>query len=66
MEIFHTIPDIDGLYWYIVPGQKPEPVLVDVERYGSGKFAGFNGRKQSWLRDNEYLVGPQLAPEIKQ
>lgn len=66
MQVLHEIPSIDGLYWYIVPGKKPEPVCVDIARYGAGKFAAFNGRKQAWLRDNEYLIGPQTPPETRQ
>lgn len=66
MKTFSTIPDTDGLYWYIVPGKKPEPVEIDSARYGSGRFAGFNGRKQSWLREQEYLIGPQLPPVVEQ
>lgn len=66
MKNFTTIPDIDGLYWYIVPGEKPEPVEINVARYGAGKFAGFNGRRQSWLQKREYLMGPQLPPNVEQ
>ena len=66
METFSKIPELDGLYWYIVPGKAPEPVVIDASRYGAGKFAGFNGRKQSWLREQEYLIGPQLPPVIEQ
>ena len=45
---------------------KSECAVIDVSRYGAGKFAGFNGRKQSWLREQEYLIGPQLPPVIEQ
>ncbi len=62
MERFTEIPNIDGLFWYCAPGKEPEPVVIDVSRYGAGKFAGFNGRKQSWLREHEYLIGPQIPP----
>ncbi|WP_323946680.1 hypothetical protein [Aeromonas hydrophila] len=65
MEKFTEIPNIDGLFWYyeLVKGEvKVEPVLIDQERYGSGKFKGFNGRLQSWIRKGDYLVGPQMPP----
>lgn len=51
----------DGLYWYLVPGQVPEPVLVNRSRYGE-RFKAFNGREQAWLRDGERLIGPVLPP----
>lgn len=51
----------DGLYWYMVPGQEPEPVLVNRARYGD-RFKAFNGREQAWLRDGERLVGPVVPP----
>ncbi|MFK4705949.1 hypothetical protein ABIC83_002788 [Roseateles asaccharophilus] len=51
----------DGLYWYMVPGQPPEPVLVNRARYGD-RFKGFNGREQPWLREGETLVGPVRGP----
>lgn len=51
----------DGLYWYMVPGQEPEPVLVNRARYGD-RFKAFNGREQAWLRDGERLVGPIAPP----
>lgn len=54
----HKIPLTDGLYWYVTPKNEPEPVVIDVCRYGDGYFKGYNGRRQSWLRDDEYLVGP--------
>lgn len=66
METFTEIPNIDGLFWYYVPGKEPEPVLIDVSRYGAGQFAGFNGRRQSWLREREYLIGPQLPPVVEE
>ncbi len=62
----HTeIPSINGLYWYYESGQctdNPEPVKIYVGRYGKGNFKGFNGRTQSWMREGEFLVGPQLPP----
>lgn len=51
----------DGLYWYMVPGQEPEPVLVNRSRYGD-RFKAFNGREQAWLREGERLLGPVLPP----
>jgi hypothetical protein len=63
MERHLTIPNADGLYWYCIPGKKPEPVLIDSDRYGEGKFRGFNGRVQNWLKDGESLLGPQPEPE---
>lgn len=51
----------DGLYWYMVPGQEAEPVLVNRARYGD-RFKAFNGREQAWLRDGERLVGPVAPP----
>ncbi|QJT37123.1 hypothetical protein E4188_22505 (plasmid) [Aeromonas media] len=67
MEKHTGIPCIDGLYWYYavnVSADAPEPVQIDQGRYGVGKFKGFNGRLQAWLRDGEYLVGPQRPPHI--
>ena len=51
----------DGLYWYMVPGQDPEPVLINRARYGD-RMKAFNGREQAWLRDSERLVGPIAPP----
>ncbi|MFK5948105.1 MAG: hypothetical protein QM500_04975 [Methylococcales bacterium] len=54
-----------GLYWYFENGKnEPEPVLVDPDK-NSGAFRGFNGRNQSWLREGEYLQGPQNSPTAK-
>lgn len=67
MEKHTEIPGIDGLYWYYPVNAStgtPEPVLIDQGRYGVGKFKGFNNRLQSWMRDGEYLVGPQLPPHV--
>ena len=36
---------------------------MDSDRYGEGKFRGFNGRVQTWLKDGEGLLGPQPEPE---
>jgi hypothetical protein len=42
----HTsIPKVAGLYWYMVPGESAEAVDVDPEKYGEGRFRGFNGRE---------------------
>lgn len=54
----------DGLYWYMVPGQEPEPVLVNRARYGE-RFKAFNGREQGWLREGERLVGPIMPPKAE-
>lgn len=64
MNTFLSIADApDGLHWYMVPGQDPEPVLLKRSRYGE-RLKAFNGREQSWLRDGERLVGPILPPAI--
>lgn len=61
MKKHSEIPSTKGLYWYFENGKdQPEPVLVDHDRYVNC-FKGFNGRQQSWLREGEYLEGPQLA-----
>ncbi len=57
----HPATAPDGLYWYLVPGEAPEPVLIERARYGD-RFKAFNGREQSWLRDGERLVGPVEPP----
>jgi hypothetical protein len=62
MEQHFTIPDEDGLYSYVVDGKLPEPVLIHKARYGAGKFKGFNGRVQTWLRKGESLIGPIDLP----
>ncbi len=54
----------DGLYWYIVPGKAPEPVLIERSRYGD-RFKAFNGREQAWLGDGERLMGPVLPPIVQ-
>lgn len=54
----------DGLYWYIVPGKAPEPVLIDRALYGD-RMKAFNGREQGWLRDGERLIGPVLPPSAE-
>lgn len=61
MKRFDKIPvGVSGLFWYYANGKdEPEPVLLD-EKSHPGAMKGFNGRKQSWMRDGEYLVGPQL------
>lgn len=62
MEKFTKVPQIDGLFWYYENGQpEARPVLINQARYGA-KFKSFNGAEQSFLRDGEYLVGPQPAP----
>lgn len=63
MQKHTSIPTVDGLYWYFEQGKpEPRPVLIDQNRYGS-KFKSFNGAEQSWLREGEYLLGPQPSPE---
>ena len=62
MEKFTRVPEISGLFWYFEQGKEiPRPVLIDLEKYGV-KFKSFNGAEQSWLREGEYLIGPQPAP----
>lgn len=64
-KIYFHIPSEDGLYWYWAnDAALPEPVLINRTKYNQS-FKGFNGRLQSWLRDGEYLEGPQPLP-IKQ
>lgn len=53
----------DGLFWYVVPGKAPEPVLIDRARYAD-RFKAFNCREQGWLREGEYLVGPVAPPAV--
>ena len=54
-----------GLYWYFASGtSEPEPVLIAPEKDGEGVFRGFDRRKQTWLRDDEYLQGPQNPPSL--
>ncbi|EKP0311583.1 hypothetical protein ACTG16_22735 [Aeromonas sp. 23P] len=63
MRKFTSIPTVKGLYWYFENGaDEPRPVSVDVARYGEGCFGSFNGAHQRWLRDGEYLLGPQPLP----
>jgi hypothetical protein len=59
----HTsIPTTDGLYWYFELGQdEPRPVMINKDRWGES-FKSFNGAQQSWLRNGEYLLGPQPTP----
>lgn len=59
-----TLPEGAGLYWYFENGIEPSPVLIDPEKW-VGKFKSFNGAEQSWLREGEYLLGPQPAPTLK-
>lgn len=64
-NIYFKMPTDDGLYWYWAnDAALPEPVLINRTKY-SQSFKGFNGRLQSWLRDGEYLEGPQPLP-VKQ
>jgi hypothetical protein len=58
-DTFFTLAD--GLYWYMVPGLEPEPVLINKARY-PGRFKCFNGREQAWIREGERLIGPVHPP----
>jgi hypothetical protein len=65
MKKFTKIADIqeDGLYWYWASGKsRPEPVLIHKEKQ-EGFFFAFNGSRQSWLRNDEYLEGPAPEPQ---
>ncbi len=63
MEKFTSVPSIDGVFWYFATSAQ-EPRLVQINRAKWGiKFKSFNGAEQSWLREGEYLLGPQLAPD---
>ena len=63
MQRHYKIPCEPGLYWYYETGcSAPEAVNISPEKYGDGKFRGFNGRLQGWLQDGEFLVGPQPTP----
>lgn len=62
MHKHSSLPVADGLYWYFARGEEqPRPVMIDKARWG-GSFKSFNGAQQSWLRDGEYLLGPQPVP----
>ncbi|WP_122378048.1 hypothetical protein [Pseudomonas cannabina] len=62
MEKFTAVPKVDGLFWYFEQGADvPRPVLINQAKWGL-KIKSFNGSEQSWLRDGEYLIGPQPAP----
>ncbi|MFL1449252.1 hypothetical protein ACI77O_12725 [Pseudomonas tritici] len=62
MKKHTTIPDAAGLYWYFAKDEeRARPVFVDHSRW-KDCFKSFNGSQQSWLRDGEYLIGPQPAP----
>nr|CEK42284.1 hypothetical protein PQBR57_0331 [Pseudomonas fluorescens SBW25] len=57
----YSIPSEEGLYWYFEKGARPRPVMINPSKW-VGKFKSFNGAEQSWLREGEYLIGPQTAP----
>jgi len=63
MNRFDKIPtDVSGLFWYHGNGKnEPEPVKLDKDNH-PGAMKGFNGRIQAWMREGEYLIGPQLPP----
>lgn len=62
IDKFTDLPEVDGLFWYFEKGvEDPRPVMIDQARWGKC-FKSFNGAQQSWLRDGEYLLGPQPAP----
>ncbi|CAH1592994.1 hypothetical protein FWP33_16990 [Vibrio parahaemolyticus] len=57
-----TIPMLTGLFWYFENGKEsPEPVYLDENKHPR-TMKGFNGRRQDWMRDGEYLLGPQTPP----
>jgi len=59
----HTsIPTERGLYYYFENGTtEPRPVMIDPARWEK-RFKSFNGAEQTWLREGEYLLGPQPVP----
>jgi len=62
MKKFNAVPELDGLFWYFEKGAtEPRPVLINQAKWGL-KIKSFNGAEQSWLRDGEYLIGPQIPP----
>lgn len=62
MNKYTAVPEVDGLFWYFEQdAPEPRPVNIDQARWGKC-FKSFNGAQQSWLRDGEYLLGPQPAP----
>lgn len=64
MQKHTAIPEGEGLYWYYEKGtEQPRPVFVDHARW-KDCFKSFNGSQQSWLREGEYLIGPQPAPRM--
>ncbi|EMY6611266.1 MULTISPECIES: hypothetical protein [Vibrio] len=57
-----TIPMDTGLFWYFENDKEsPEPVYLDENKHPR-VMKGFNGRRQDWMRDGEYLLGPQTPP----
>jgi len=67
MEKFTSVAEVeaDGLYWYYENGvDAPRPVMITKAKWGN-RFKSFNGSEQSWLRDGEYLVGPQPTPDAQ-
>nr|WP_073937567.1 hypothetical protein [Pseudomonas aeruginosa] len=63
MQKHTALPVADGLYWYFENGESvPHPVMINKERWGQS-MKSFNGAQQSWLREGEYLIGPQPAPQ---
>lgn len=61
LPIHTSIPSEEGLYWYFGNGADPRPVMINPSRW-VGRFKSFNGAEQSWMREGEYLMGPQGAP----
>lgn len=62
MQTFTGIPSIEGLFWYYAKdASEPEPVAINPARWGV-TIKSFSGKEQSWMRDGEYLVGPQPTP----
>jgi len=63
MQKHTALPVADGLYWYFENGESvPHPVMINKERWGQS-MKSFNGAQQPWLREGEYLIGPQPAPQ---
>lgn len=66
MQKHSTIPAAYGLYWYFEVGfDEPRPVMINKARW-PGSFKSFDGSTQNWMRDGEYLIGPQHGPAAQQ
>tara|TARA_Y100001973_G_scaffold106227_1_gene182826 strand:- start:3984 stop:4184 length:201 start_codon:yes stop_codon:yes gene_type:complete len=63
MQRFTEIPEAAGLFWYFEEvAAEARPVTMLTGKW-SGFFKSFDGSTQNWLRDGEYLLGPQPAPQ---